>query len=89
MKESAHSYMPRPLLGILVLGLAARLLFMVVGVPAYYHSTGQFVLNGDSSSYTESFENLWQSGWYTFNKLLPDASFGRLPGYPFFYGSIG
>lgn len=79
-------FLPPPLLGILGLGLAVRVLFVLVGIPTFYHTTELFALNGDSSSYTQSFENLWRTGWYTFDQLVPDASFGRLPGYPFFYG---
>ncbi|WP_201986402.1 hypothetical protein [Hymenobacter rubidus] len=86
MQASSLRVLPRLLLAIILLGLGARVLFMVVGVAAYYHSPDLFCLNGDSSSYTQSFENLWRVGRYTFDLQVPEASFGRLPGYPFFYG---
>ncbi|MBH8557645.1 glycosyltransferase family 39 protein [Hymenobacter negativus] len=75
------------LFGIMLLGLALRIAFVLKGTAAFYHSPGPFVLNGDSFSYTLAFENLWLRGRYTFDFLEPDASFGRLPGYPFFYGA--
>ena len=77
---------PRPLLAIILLGLAIRAIFLLVGAAVFYHSSSHFYFNGDSDSYIKSFENLWQNGHYTFDFLAPDASFGRLPGYPFFYG---
>ncbi len=75
----------KPLWTILLLGLVLRLLFLVVGARLYY-GPGQEFLNGDSTSYTLNFRNLLEHGSYTFDFLEPDASFGRLPGYPFFYG---
>ena len=75
------------LFGIVLLGLMLRIAFVLKGTAAFYHSPGPFVLNGDSFSYTLAFENLWLKGRYTFDFLEPDASFGRLPGYPFFYGA--
>lgn len=42
--------------------------------------------NGDSYSYIWSFRNWWHLGQYTFDFQQPDAAFGRLPGYPLFYG---
>lgn len=73
------------LLGISALGLLLRLLFLWKGATLYY-GPGQEHLNGDSSSFIDSFLTLWQTGHYTSEPLIPDASFGRLPGYPFFYG---
>jgi len=73
------------LLGIVTLGLLLRLLFVAKGAALYY-GVGQQHLNGDSFSYVRSFLNLWQTGHYTFDPHLAEASFGRLPGYPFFYG---
>lgn len=72
---------------VLVLGLMLRLLFWLVGAPFVYGSNpGAIYTNGDSSSYVNSFVNLWQQGQYSFNLEEPLASFGRLPGYPFFVG---
>ncbi|GAB3869745.1 hypothetical protein GCM10028824_17280 [Hymenobacter segetis] len=75
------------LFGILLLGLGLRIAFLLKGTAVMYHSPEYFALNGDSSSYTLAFENLWNKGRYTFDFLEPDAAFGRLPGYPFFYGA--
>jgi hypothetical protein len=75
------------LYAILSLGLTLRLLFWLVGAPLLYGSaSGAIYTNGDSSSYVNSFVNLWQQGHYSFNLEEPQASFGRLPGYPFFVG---
>ena len=72
-------------LALLGLGLLVRLAFLLKGATIYY-GAGQEHLNGDSFSFTRSFLNLWQTGHYTLEPLIPSASFGRLPGYPFFYG---
>ncbi|GAB3856389.1 hypothetical protein GCM10028822_28710 [Hymenobacter terrigena] len=71
----------------MLLGLGLRIAFLLKGTGILYHSPSLFAENGDSLSYTLSFENLWYKGRYTFDFLEPDASFGRLPGYPFFYGA--
>lgn len=78
----------RLIIVIVVLGLLLRVVFLVVGAPAFYHSPTDFYFNGDSNSYTLAFENWWRTGHYTFNFSEPDAAVGRLPGYPFFYGLI-
>lgn len=73
------------LTAIVALGFLLRLAFLLKGATIYY-GTGQEHLNGDSFSFTRSFLNLWHTGHYTLEPLIPEASFGRLPGYPFFYG---
>jgi hypothetical protein len=73
------------LLFALFLGLAIRVAFLMKGATVYY-GAGHEYLNGDSFSYTESFRNLVEHGHYTSDPSIPDASFGRLPGYPFFFG---
>ena len=73
------------LIAIVTLGFLLRLAFLLKGATIYY-GAGQEHLNGDSFSFTRSFLNLWHTGHYTLEPLIPDASFGRLPGYPFFYG---
>ena len=73
------------LLGIISAGFIFRLVFLLVGAKLYY-GLGHEFLNGDSMSYTMSFRNLIEYGTYTFDFLEPEAAFGRLPGYPFFYG---
>ncbi|MDB5234313.1 MAG: hypothetical protein JWR44_1306 [Hymenobacter sp.] len=86
MAAVVRRFPPRPLLGILLLALLLRAAFLLVGAPVFYHSPHQFYFNGDSTSYIQAFENLWLTGRYTFDFLEPGAAFGRLPGYPFFYG---
>jgi hypothetical protein len=78
-------YRDKLLLAILLLGILIRVAFLMVGAKAYYGPELEFS-NGDSSSYMTSFQNLWQYGTYSHDLLEPDAAFGRLPGYPFFYG---
>ena len=70
---------------LLAMGLTLRLLFIWLGATIYYKDTSPYI-NGDTGSFTDSFLNLWQYGVYSFNQLNPDAAFGRLPGYPFFWG---
>jgi hypothetical protein len=70
---------------LLLLGLALRLLFVWVGAAAYY--PGNPFTHNDTPSFTWSFLNLWYRGVYTFNLHNPEAAFGRLPGYPFFWGA--
>jgi hypothetical protein len=86
MPASGSRFVPSPLLGLVLLGLGLRAAFVWKGAALFYHSADQFYFNADSGSYTDAFENLWRTGHYTFNFLEPDAAFGRLPGYPFFYG---
>ena len=77
----------RILLAIVLAGALVRLAFLLVGAKVYYGSTQSDIFtNGDSHSYVLSFTNLLQHGVYTFDFLEPDAVFGRLPGYPMFYG---
>lgn len=77
---------PGWLFAIVLLGLVLRIVFVLKGTVVFYHTPGPFAHNGDSFSYTLAFENLWHKGLYTFDLREPDAAFGRLPGYPFFYG---
>ncbi|MBD2721555.1 glycosyltransferase family protein [Hymenobacter armeniacus] len=46
----------------------------------------EIFFNGDSKSFIWAFRNWWHLGRYTFDLQQPDAAFGRLPGYPLFYG---
>ncbi|HVD99675.1 MAG TPA: glycosyltransferase family 39 protein [Cytophagaceae bacterium] len=43
-------------------------------------------INGDTPGWTESFKNLLTYGEYTFDRSNPEASFGRVPGFSFFWG---
>jgi hypothetical protein len=74
------------LLIILLSGLLLRIVFVLYGASFYYNDSSLAHFNGDSNSYMWAFENLLHKGHYSFDFLEPDASFGRLPGYPFFYG---
>ncbi len=77
----------RVLLTILLAGFLVRLAFLLVGARVYYaNSQANIFTNGDTHSYVLAFTNLLEHGIYTFDFLEPDAAFGRLPGYPFFYG---
>ncbi|GAA3951453.1 hypothetical protein GCM10022406_36630 [Hymenobacter algoricola] len=80
-----HRLAPYVLPTLLLGGLALRLLFMAVGAAFYYKANSPFS-NNDTYSFTQSFMNLWQHGHYSFNPLNPEAAFGRLPGFPFFWG---
>ncbi|MBC6697785.1 glycosyltransferase family 39 protein [Hymenobacter puniceus] len=75
----------RRLAAIVLLGFVLRVAFVLKGATIYY-GAGQEHYNGDTHSFIQSFLNLWHTGHYTIDPLLPEASFGRLPGYPFFYG---
>lgn len=77
----------RKLLLIFCLGLLLRVLFLEWGAQRYFGVSQEAIFyNGDSNSFILSFRNWWHLGHYTFDFQQPDASFGRLPGYPFFYG---
>ncbi|UOQ74434.1 ArnT family glycosyltransferase [Hymenobacter cellulosilyticus] len=78
----AASVVPVLLLG----GLVVRLLFLWVGADVYYHGKSPYI-NNDTYSFTQSFYNLLEQGIYSFNLRNPEAAFGRLPGYPFFWGA--
>ena len=77
----------RRFLGVLLpLGLFIRLGFIFVGARLVYPGADGSWKCGDTFSFIWSWENLWLHGRYTFDFLEPDAAFGRLPGYPLFYG---
>ena len=77
----------RKLLLIFGVALVLRVLFLAIGAKVYYGANQRDIFtNGDTHSFVWAFENLWHYGRYTFDFLEPDAAFGRLPGYPFFYG---
>ncbi|MDP2958847.1 MAG: glycosyltransferase family 39 protein [Longimicrobiales bacterium] len=67
-------------------GLAVRLAFLFWGAGRYYGAGSAAFINNDSRSYTRSAINLLTLGRYTFDVDFPEASFGRLPGYPLFWG---
>lgn len=71
---------------ILLFSLFIRLAFLLNGAELYYGPGDNKYLNNDSFSYTNSFLNLINTGHYTHNPDNPEASYGRLPGYPLFWG---
>jgi hypothetical protein len=71
---------------IVLAGFILRLLFLLKGASLYYGAGNKAFINNDSASYTLSFINLLVKGAYTFNPDNPEAAFGRLPGYPLFWG---
>lgn len=75
----------KPLLW-LVFGIAilSRLAFIVLG--SKFTPNGSLFINGDSSSYSLSIINFLEKGIYSFDLENADAPFGRLPGYPVFWG---
>lgn len=77
----------RPFLWLLLsLGLLIRLGYVFYGARLVWPGVDGTWKSGDTFSFIWSWENLWLHGRYTFDFLEPDAAFGRLPGYPFFYG---
>ncbi|TGE25630.1 hypothetical protein E5K00_10695 [Hymenobacter aquaticus] len=86
LRASLRSAWPKvwPLLAV---GLAIRVLFLLVGAKIYYLGRqSDIYTNGDSYSYLLSFHNLLEYGRYTFDLTEPEAAVGRMPGYPLFYG---
>lgn len=73
------------LLRITVGGLMIRLLFITVGAALYFGRANIFV-DGDTSAWSRSFQNLWEYGIYSANIDHPMGAFNRLPGYSFFLG---
>ncbi len=75
----------RPLTYIVLAGLLLRLLFITVGAAVYFGRANIFV-DGDTSAWAHSFQNLWEHGTYTINLEKEMGAFNRLPGYSFFLG---
>src|SRR5215208_5212074 len=63
--------------------LFIRLAYILFG---FYSGGTSFFVNNDSFSYTDSIINFFEKGIYSFDVDFPDAAFGRLPGYPLFWG---
>jgi len=72
------------LLIILFSAFIVRLLFILFGAK-YLYGDNIYTTN-DTPSYVNSFLNLLNHGYYTHDFRVEDAAFGRLPGYPFFWG---
>jgi hypothetical protein len=70
---------------ILVGGAVFRLLFITVGAYIYFGRSNIFV-DGDTSAWAHSFQNLLELGHYTANPEKEMGAFNRLPGYSFFLG---
>ena len=73
------------LIFILIAGFVIRLTFLFWGADIFYAKESKFI-NNDSFSFSQSFLNLLQYGTFSFDFSHPDAYFGRLPGYPYFWG---
>lgn len=72
---------------LVLVAFVLRALFTIYGAPVYYKLPAPACYSfGDATSYMWAAENLIDHGRYTFDYLEPDAAFGRLPGYPLFYG---
>lgn len=67
---------------LIIFGLIIRIAFVTITI----YSNNEYYLNGDSFSYSESFLNLLKYGTFSFDLSNNDAFYGRLPGYPFFWG---
>lgn len=66
-------------------GLLLRLIFLIIS-PDNLPGSRSFFTTNDSFSFSNAFINLLEHGIYSFDLNHPDARFGRLPGYPFFWG---
>ncbi len=75
----------RPFLLILFAGLLLRLFFISIGAAIYFGRPNIYV-DGDTSAWAYSFQNLWQHGVYTVDLDKEMGAFNRLPGYSFFLG---
>jgi hypothetical protein len=75
------------LAGLVLIAFMLRALFLLYGASRYYSMPVPFCYAfGDAQTYMQAAENLINDGHYTFDYLEPDAAYGRLPGYPMFYG---
>lgn len=79
-----NKYFGRLPIWVFLIAFSIRIVFLVWGAGYFYEQS--IHLNGDSRSYTQSFLNLYYEGHYSHDFSVEDASFGRLPGYPFFWG---
>lgn len=67
---------------LIIFGFFIRIAFLSIAM----YTNNEYYLNGDSFSYSESFLNLLHYGTFSFDLSNNDAFYGRLPGYPFFWG---
>lgn len=74
----------KEIIAILIIGFLIRLLFWFFGAEKIL--SGELYSAGDTPGWTDSFLNLLNTGYYTFDPANPDAAFGRVPGYSFFWG---
>ncbi len=73
------------LYGIIAIGLLFRIAFIIIGAKFYY-STDQFMAQGDTPGWINSFINLLSTGTYTSNIGIENGLYFRPPGYSFIMG---
>src|SRR5215216_3445624 len=71
---------------VLLIACAALFIRLAYIIFGFYSKGDSFFVNNDSFSYTDSIINFFEKGIYSFEPDFPDAAFGRLPGYPLFWG---
>ena len=69
---------------IIVFGIIFRIAFIFLGAKIYHGENIHWL--GDTPGYVNSFLNLLKYGEYTFVLNSPEAYFGRVPVFPFFWG---
>ncbi|WP_205499635.1 glycosyltransferase family 39 protein [Rufibacter psychrotolerans] len=69
---------------IIIVGCLLRIVYFIWGADIYLGEK-KYIM-GDTAGWTESFINLLENGTYTFDITNPDAAFGRVPGFSFFWG---
>lgn len=75
----------RPVVYIIIAGLAIRILFYLFGAKWYYGEV-RFYVQGDTLEFFAPFYNLLKHGVFTTNLDNQNALYGRMPGYPFLIG---
>lgn len=70
---------------IILIGLLLRLVFIMLS-PDQLPGSRNFYTTNDSFSFSNAFINWWVNDIYSFDLNHPDARFGRLPGYPIYWG---
>lgn len=74
----------RNLVLIVLLGFILRLVYLIWGADIFLGSR-KYIME-DTYGWTLSFINLLKKGIYSFDLTNPEAAFGRVPGFSFFWG---